>query len=355
MATAKKDWRRLKRINNGLQCKYDKGEWSTCDTLTQTVTRIFTLRKGEEACPPTQTQSISCEKYERIQAWKAQKVERKRERLEGKLLRKQQIKENRKLMKEQRKRCNYDYSDWSECDSISNTVSRVLTLRDGEEGCEQTQTITITCNKYNRIQTWKAMKMERKNKRKEQKLQMKQEKKEMKEKRKLIKEQRLRCKYNKGDWSECDIKTNTVTRVLTLRDASEEGCEPTLDVAISCARLERIQARKAKKMERKNEKMSQKLLMKEEKNQLKENKKMMKQQRRLGCSFDVSFSECDPTTQMVTKTYTPVLQDDDSCEAISVAYSCQLHQKLMEKKMKRQSKKEDRTRMRQEIRQYRKL
>lgn len=88
--------------------------------------------------------------------------------------------------------CNYDYSDWSECDSISNTVSRVLTLRDGEEGCEQTQTITITCNKYNRIQTWKAMKMERKNKRKEQKLQMKQEKKEMKEKRKLIKEQRLR-------------------------------------------------------------------------------------------------------------------------------------------------------------------
>lgn len=88
--------------------------------------------------------------------------------------------------------CNYDYSDWSECDSISNTVSRVLTLRDGKEGCEQTQTITITCNKYNRIQTWKAMKMERKNKRKEQKLQMKQEKKEMKEKRKLIKEQRMR-------------------------------------------------------------------------------------------------------------------------------------------------------------------
>jgi hypothetical protein len=60
------------------------------------------------------------------------------------------------------------------------SLSLKLTLRDGEEGCEQTQTITITCNKYNRIQTWKAMKMERKNKRKEQKLQMKQEKKEMK-------------------------------------------------------------------------------------------------------------------------------------------------------------------------------
>jgi hypothetical protein len=93
------------------------------------------------------------------------------------------------------------------------------------------------------------------------------------------------CKYNKGDWSECDIKTNTVTRVLTLRDASEEGCEPTLDAAISCARFERIQARKAKKMERKNEKMSQKLLMKEEKNQLKENKKMVKQQRRRKCRY----------------------------------------------------------------------
>jgi len=67
----------------------------------------------------------------------------------------------------------------------------------------------------------------------------------------------------------------------------------------------------------------------------------------------VSFSECEPTTQMVTKTYTPVLQDDESCEAIYVAYTCQLHQKLMEKKMKRQSKKEDRKRLRQEIRQQR--
>ena len=90
------------------------------------------------------------------------------------------------------------------------------------------------------------------------------------------------CKYNKGDWSECDIKTNRVTRVLTLRDASEEGCEPTLDVAISCARFERIQARKAKKMERKNEKKEQKLLLK---NQLKENKKMVKQQRRRKCRY----------------------------------------------------------------------
>ena len=73
----------------------------------------------------------------------------------------------------------------------------------------------------------------------------------------------------------------------------------------------------------------------------------------VGCSFDVSFSECEPTTQMVTKTYTPVLQDDESCEAIYVAYTCQLHQKLMEKKMKRQSKKKDRKRLRQEIRQQR--
>jgi hypothetical protein len=89
-----------------LDCKYDKGEWSTCDTLTQTVTRVLTLREGEEACQPTQTQSISCEKHEKIQTWKAQKVERKKERQEWKLLRKeqkQQIKENRKLMKEQRK------------------------------------------------------------------------------------------------------------------------------------------------------------------------------------------------------------------------------------------------------------
>ena len=64
------------------------------------VSRVLTLKRGEEGCDETQTQTISCAKHEQIQAWKAEKIERKQERME----RKQEIKERQKLLKEQRKR-----------------------------------------------------------------------------------------------------------------------------------------------------------------------------------------------------------------------------------------------------------
>lgn len=86
------------------------------------------------------------------------------------------------------KGCRYEHSDWSECDQATNTVTRNFTLSEGEQGCEQSHTITIACDKLNRIQAWKAKKRDRKQKKIDEKLQMKQDRKE---KRKLEKEQRL--------------------------------------------------------------------------------------------------------------------------------------------------------------------
>lgn len=286
VATARKKW---KAANAGLRCKYDAGEWSDCDSLTNTVTRVLWLESGEEGCQETQNQTMSCENYERIQTWKNKHIDRL-ERLEDGFLQREerrQMKENRKLMKEQRKK---------------------------------------------------------------EKLQWKERKEQMKEKRKLMKEQRLRCKYDKGDWSDCDNTTNTVTREFTLRDF-EEGCEPTFNVSISCEMFENVQAWKSKKAELKQEKMANKLQRKEEKNQRREDKRKIKEQRQLGCSYDVSFSECDSSTHMVTKTYTPTSQEEDSsCETRTMTYSCQLYEQLMEKRNERKDK---RKRMRQEYRQER--
>ncbi|XP_063417797.1 uncharacterized protein LOC134700373 [Mytilus trossulus] len=329
---AKKGWKLRQRQG----CKYDKSAWSDCDTTTNTVSRVLTLKFGDEGCQQTQNQTITCDRFERLQSWKVKKMERRREWQEQKQQRKyqkQEMKENKQLVKEQLKRCQYAHSDWSECDQATNTVYRNFTLSEGEQGCKQTHSITITCDKLSRIQAWKAKKVDRKQKRKGEKLQMKQERKE---KRKLEKEQRLKCKYNKGNWSECDNTTNTVDRVMTLRDGEEEECEPTIIVTISCTKFERIQQWKARKMERKNEKKENKMFIREQKNVWKENKKILKEQRRIGCSFDVTFSECDPTTNMVTKSYIPTTDDDDSCENRSFEYSCDLHERLMEKKRERQ-------------------
>ncbi|VDI57321.1 Hypothetical predicted protein [Mytilus galloprovincialis] len=202
-AAAKKGW----KLRQRQQCKYDKSAWSDCDTKTNTVSRVLTLKSGKEGCQQTQNQTITCDRFERLQAWKIKKAESRRELQEKKHQRKerqQEMKENKQLVKEQLERCRYEHSDWSECDQATKTVTRNFTLSEGEQGCEQSHTITIACDKLNRIQAWKAKKRDRKQNRIDEKLQMKQDRKE---KRKLEKEQRLKCKYDKEDWSECDNTT----------------------------------------------------------------------------------------------------------------------------------------------------
>ena len=70
------------------------------------VSRVFTLTSGEEGCDETQILTISCTKLEQIQAWKAEKIERRQENME----RKQQTKERQNLLKEQRKSRFFKYA-----------------------------------------------------------------------------------------------------------------------------------------------------------------------------------------------------------------------------------------------------
>ncbi|XP_071050871.1 uncharacterized protein [Onthophagus taurus] len=42
------------------------------------------------------------------------------------------------------------------------------------------------------------------------------------------------CRYTKGDWSECDQKTNMRSRTLTLKKGDQKTCEPTKTMQKKC-------------------------------------------------------------------------------------------------------------------------
>lgn len=109
--------------------------------------------------------------------------------------------ENTKVA-ESKQPCRYVKSQWSECDQKTNTRSRTLNLKKGEEGCVQTRTIQKKCKKA--------------------------------------------CRYEKGAWSEC---TNGQTsRSDKLKSTSDPTCQATREVNKNCNPAKG----KGEKKERKN-------------------------------------------------------------------------------------------------------
>ncbi|KAL5009509.1 hypothetical protein ScPMuIL_011814 [Solemya velum] len=148
-------------------CRYTKGDWSECDEATQMMTRTLTLKRGDPAsCEETKQVSFSCKKVER------------------------------KLRK---KACKYNKGTWGECDPSTNQRSRILTLRKGDASqCEATKTITRKCKNPLRKQR----------------------------KSKLAASKAAKgCKYQLGEWTECDEKTNTRSRTLELRSGDTTLCQ----------------------------------------------------------------------------------------------------------------------------------
>lgn len=81
------------------------------------------------------------------------------------------------------------------------------------------------------------------------------------------------CRYERGDWGECDLTTNTASMTLTVKEGSPSDCVPAQTKSIPCEHLEQIKAWKAKKEERRN-KMGH---HKQEKNRWKKHKKALKE------------------------------------------------------------------------------
>lgn len=90
-------------------CKYEKGEWSTCEISTNTRMRTDTLKlQSDASCQPTRTISKKCKKI-----------------------------------------CKYNnQSSWSECDPTTGKKSKVLLLKSGDpQACEPNKKITKSCQK----------------------------------------------------------------------------------------------------------------------------------------------------------------------------------------------------------------
>lgn len=85
--------------------------------------------------------------------------------------------------------CRYNKGPWTECDAKSNTRSRTLSLKKGEQSCVQTRTIQKKCKKA--------------------------------------------CRYDKGAWSEC-APTGQMSRTDSLKSSSDATCQSTRVVNKNC-------------------------------------------------------------------------------------------------------------------------
>merc|ERR1711936_1427456 len=62
------------------------------------------------------------------------------------------------------------------------------------------------------------------------------DKRECEPTREMTKKCRLACKYTYGDWGDCDMKTNTRTRVKTLVKGDPEKCKSEENVSKPCTK-----------------------------------------------------------------------------------------------------------------------
>ncbi|XP_012285187.1 uncharacterized protein LOC105702294 isoform X2 [Orussus abietinus] len=102
--------------------------------------------------------------------------------------------------------CRYVKGQWSECDTKTNTRTRTLNLKKGDDSCEQTKTIQKKCKKA--------------------------------------------CRYEKGTWSGC--VNQLMTRVDNLKANSDASCEKTRRLTKRCK--PESSTKKATKGDRSNKK-----------------------------------------------------------------------------------------------------
>ncbi|XP_045196661.2 uncharacterized protein LOC123551646 [Mercenaria mercenaria] len=210
--------KRKKLKPNG--CKYKRGQWSECDGTTNIKTMVKTLKRGDtNTCPPTQVLEKICKrqhkglktncKYKKMGRWgacdlttgvRSREVTLKKGDPEVCPLKKTVTKPCLKRMNKKKgkgKGCQYEKQPWSPCDAASNTVSRTLTLKDGDPTrCNVTKLQVKKCkNKHLRPHV---------------------------------------CKYRRTSWEECDSTTNMRVMVKTLKRGDPAQCEPTQTIERKC-------------------------------------------------------------------------------------------------------------------------
>lgn len=114
------------------------------------------------------------------------------------------------------------------------------------------------------------------------------------------------CKFNKGDWSECNKSTNLMTRTDTLKQNSENNsqCQKTRQVSKNCKKKDKAGGNECK------------------------------YDRKSG-----SWSECDESTMTVSKVFKLKRGGADCPPEKSISRPCKVLVKKQKRKAKKQAKK----------------
>ncbi|XP_041351382.1 uncharacterized protein LOC121370308 [Gigantopelta aegis] len=156
-----------RRSSKGKTCIYQRGPWSECDQSTNTMNRTLTLKHGDQS---------KCQSMKAIQKTCKQRTKS----ADGKA-------------------CKYQRAPWSQCNPVSNTMTRTLTLKSGDETkCQTIKQISRTCKRRAALTAAKE------------------------------------CKYTFGPWSKCITSTNTKSRMLSLKKGDPEVCEQTKELKRKC-------------------------------------------------------------------------------------------------------------------------
>lgn len=191
-----------RKKNKPVPCRYTRGEWNECDKATGMRTRTLTLKKGDETCERTKTESKKCKaagecKYQRSSWSECDSATNQRTRTlslkRGDATTCEATRTETKPCKAanaKSTRCRYQRGQWSECDATTNTRTRMNALKRGGSNCEAKKTETRKCKKA--------------------------------------------CRYHKGEWSECNA-SGMRQRLDNLKDGSDTSCETTRTVDRKCA------------------------------------------------------------------------------------------------------------------------
>ncbi|XP_070189656.1 uncharacterized protein [Littorina saxatilis] len=262
-----------KKVNGVRGCKYKRGApWSECGPGVMSKKKEMTLKPGQPAsCPLVRTKTVPC---------------RSRKNKTGKMKKK-------KRGNGKGKACKYQKGAWSECDPLSNTRTRQLTLKKGDESvCLPKKTITKKCRKP--------------------------------------------CKYTKGPWLPCNESTNEKMRQLTLKKGDPSICNATMTITKPCRRRDAFTAAKTSPCkfskgewsecdEGTNLKTRTDQLIKGDASKCEATRTISKKcGKEEECKYDVgNWSGCDDTTKERSRMKTLVEGDPEKCQPeIKISRPC---------------------------------
>ncbi|XP_046583298.1 uncharacterized protein LOC124290590 isoform X4 [Haliotis rubra] len=193
----------------GHKCKYERqGKWSECENGKQTVTKVK-QEGSDQSCPQKKVKTRMCAcKYQKGNWSECDPMTKKMTRTLTLVKGSDQCPPSKtrqrrcRKRKSSRKACKYNRGPWSQCDPVTNKMQRTMTLKRGDrDACDPIKKVTRQCRRRAALTAARI---------------------------------HTKCKYEFADWQQCDLRTNTMTRIMNLVQGDPEKCAPTKELKRKC-------------------------------------------------------------------------------------------------------------------------